>query len=359
MKTCGDVVNLQAYIQHACLNYEDKHHPCITLCQQFCAFHVFYQRDGIPIQKYLQIFWVVVENIERYGGEFGNHPAILKYILDRDGLIHGDDYNELEENQKTAYKKKARDQFLATSFLLGGNRSKYSQLVADLQNSYVPGVDQYSKDVEEAYDMMLSYSYVAGNSTQPGSKEVKDLYTTGIYFYQETSCNESTHEVMKTFPGVNGNIFKDILCYACNKTGHYANDRPDQVTQENKNNKNENRVGFSFTQYNLSLSQVKGQLKSTWVLLDTQSSCDIFSNQHLLHDITHVQGSSLKLHSNGNGFIETNMMGSIRGYSKVWYHPQSVANILSFSNIRKQFNVHINTGTNDQFPCITVIKRDE
>ena len=99
--------------------------------------------------------------------------------------------------------------------------------------------------------------------------------------------------------------------------GHYANNCHDQVTQENKINKNENRVGFSFTQYNLSLSQVKGQLKSTWVLLDTQSSCDIFSNQHLFHDITHVQGSSLKLHLNGNGFIETNMMGTIRGYGKV------------------------------------------
>ena len=210
----------------------------------------------------------------------------------------------MEENLKTLYKKKARDQFLATSFLLGGNRSKYSQLVADLQNSYVLGVDQYPKDVEEAYNMMLSYSYVAGHSTQPGSKEVKDLYTTGVCSYQETNSNEHVHEQKKTVPGVSGNVFKGILCYACNKMRHYANDCPDQVNQGNKNNKNEKTVGFSFTQYNLSLSQVKGQLKSTWVLLDTQSSCDIFSNQHLLHDITHVQESSLKLHSNGNGFIE-------------------------------------------------------
>ena len=196
-------------------------------------------------------------SIERYGSEFGNHPAILKYVLDRDGLIHGDDYNELEEIQNTLYKKKARDHFLATSFLLGGNRSKYSQLVADLENLYVLGVDQYPKDVEEAYNMMLSYSYVAGNSTQPGSKEVKDLYITGVCFYQEKNSNERTHEVKNNVPGVSGNIFKDILCYACNKTGHYANNCPDQVTQENKNNKNENRVGFSFTQYNLSLSRVK------------------------------------------------------------------------------------------------------
>ena len=151
LKTCGDVVSLLAYIQHACMNYKDKHHPCITLCQQFCAFHdVFYQCNVILIQKYLQIFQEVVENIERYGSKFGYHPAILIYVFDRDGLIYGDDYNDLEENQKTVYKKKAWDQFLATSFLLGGIWSEYSQLVADFQNSYVLGLDQYPKDVEEA-----------------------------------------------------------------------------------------------------------------------------------------------------------------------------------------------------------------
>ena len=149
------------------------------------------------------------------------------------------------------------------------------------------------------------------------------------------NSNERTYEEKETVPGVSGNVFNDFLCYACNRMGHYANDCLDQVTQENKNNENENRVRFSFTQYNLSLSQVKGQLKSTWVLLDTNSSCGIFSNQNLLHDITHVQGSSLKFHSNINGFIETNMMGTIRGYGKVWFHPESVTNILSFSNIRK------------------------
>ena len=47
-------------------------------------------------------------------------------------------------------------------------------------------------------------------------------------------------------------------------------------------------------------------------------------------------------------------MGTIHWYDKVWFH---AANILSFSNIRKQFDVHINTGHNDQFLCITVVKR--
>ena len=98
LKCHGDVVNLLIYMKHAYMNYKDKHHPCITLWHQFSAFHIFYQRDGMLIQKYLQIFQFIVENIERYGGEFGNHPATLKYVIEKEGLIHGDDFHNFDED---------------------------------------------------------------------------------------------------------------------------------------------------------------------------------------------------------------------------------------------------------------------
>ena len=75
---------------------------------------------------------------------------MLQYAIERDGLIQGSNFDELDKEHQRTYKKKARDQFLAISFLLGRNRSRYSQLVAELQNSYIMGVDQYPKDIEEA-----------------------------------------------------------------------------------------------------------------------------------------------------------------------------------------------------------------
>ena len=99
------------------------------------------------------------------------------------------------------YKKKAHDQFLAISFLLGSTRSKYSQLVADLQNLYIMGVDQYPKDLEEAYDMMLSNSSVVA-SVNPSNKEIKDLYTTGISLYQAPTNNHDTKPPNKIVPGI-------------------------------------------------------------------------------------------------------------------------------------------------------------
>ena len=92
-----------------------------------------------------------------------------------------------------------------------------------------------------------------------------------------------------------------------------------------------------------------------WVLLDTQSSCDIFNNSDMLKNIHQEPGPGLKLHSNGNGLIETNMMGVVKGYGKVWYHPDSLANIMSFANVRKKFKVNISTGPDDAEPMISVL----
>ena len=97
-------------------------------------------------------------------------------------------------------------------------------------------------------------------------------------------------------------------------------------------------------------------LNPAWVLLDTQSSCDIFNNSELLVDIKVEKGQGLQLHSNGTGLIETNQQGTVQGYGKVWYLPKSLANIMSFTNVRKKFKINISTGPGDKEPVITVTK---
>ena len=98
---------------------------------------------------------------------------------------------------KKNYLKKARDQYLAITFLLGGTRSKYSQLVADLQNSYILGQDHYPQDIEEAYNMILSYSPILGN-VNTSDKTTKDLYTIGISFYQQTKTKTTKQSMTKS-----------------------------------------------------------------------------------------------------------------------------------------------------------------
>ena len=95
-------------------------------------------------------------------------------------------------------------------------------------------------------------------------------------------------------------------------------------------------------------------IKPSWILLDTQSSCDIFKNREFLQNIHTKTDGGLILKSNGNDDIRTCEVGTIEGYGEVWYHEDSLANILSFANVRKRFKVTISTGPDDPCPTIFV-----
>ena len=56
LKKKADVVELLKFIQEACMNYEDKHHPCVTLCQQFSSFHLFYQKESYQYKNIYRFF---------------------------------------------------------------------------------------------------------------------------------------------------------------------------------------------------------------------------------------------------------------------------------------------------------------
>jgi hypothetical protein len=99
-----------------------------------------------------------------------------------------------------------------------------------------------------------------------------------------------------------------------------------------------------------------GRLPRTWILLDNQSTIDVFYNRDLLTDIRKGTGS-MDIHCNA-GVATTNLVGELAGYGTVWYHPSGIANILSLSRMKEhghrvtydshggnRFIVHKNDGT--------------
>ena len=105
-------------------------------------------------------------------------------------------------------------------------------------------------------------------------------------------------------------------------------------------------ISFSFT-HQTHGNKNQESILHTWVLLDNQSTVDVFWNKELLKDI-HEADTTLDIHCNA-GVSSTNKMGTLLGYGRVWYHPSSIANILSLSQVWEHYQVTFNSEVENRF----------
>jgi hypothetical protein len=86
----------------------------------------------------------------------------------------------------------------------------------------------------------------------------------------------------------------------------------------------------------------------SWILLDNQSTIDIFYNKSLLTNICE-NSTSMEVHFNA-GVTTRNMVGDLDGYGTLWYHPTGIANIISLANKKdKGYHVTFDNNNNNSF----------
>jgi hypothetical protein len=84
--------------------------------------------------------------------------------------------------------------------------------------------------------------------------------------------------------------------------------------------------------------QQHGKIPDSWILLDNQSTVNVFSNRSLLKNIR-TANRVMNILCNA-GVTRTSMVGDLPGYDgKVWYNPKGIADILSLSDLEKHHRV--------------------
>jgi len=95
---------------------------------------------------------------------------------------------------------------------------------------------------------------------------------------------------------------------------------------------------FAFLQENFMCSlQDKLGIPKSWILLDSQSTVDMFSNKKLLTNIWDVMRTQT-LYFNAGKSIFTKK-GDLRVIGTDWFYLDGIANILSLCNVQKKYKV--------------------
>jgi hypothetical protein len=179
----------------------------------------------------------------------------------------------------------------------------------------------------------------------------------------------------------------NVTCNKCQKKVHYSNkcneDKPPATSTPRAEPSIENQTattllmdGVSNGEFNSNLHfqffnqeietvndevimQISsdGQLPKSWILLDNQSTIDVFYNKELLVNIR-KHHTKLDIHSCNAGIATTTLIGDLPGYGTVWYNANGIANILSLARVKEHgyqviydssegnaFHVHKSDGT--------------
>ena len=110
----------------------------------------------------------------------------------------------------------------------------------------------------------------------------------------------------------------------------------------------DNDTSFVFAQ-DVRLVEIQhgGRLPPEWILLDNQSTVDVFTNRRLLKNLRR-SNKNMFIHCTA-GVAKTNLIGDLPGYGTVWYHPNGIANILSLSKVKEKYRVTFDSDINNKF----------
>ncbi len=339
-------IELLALIKELTYTFEERSKLSDALCDVKEYFYTFKQGKYMSLQRYYELFLSHVEVMEQVG-----------ITIEDESFVEAIAVSNLRQVPNEDDRRSAREQTLAIRFIRGTN-DRYKSYLTHLRNTFLDGSDMYPETLDQAYNIL--------QRREPDNMVIEQQGD-GMTFANVGEQNNSSG---------NGKNKDHVICYDCGDVGHYANKCPKMLpaqptgtaseTKDGKDDQNggnggRNQQGTNCCTVGIVGEEVTGENKqeysfyqsggkhipNTWILLDNQSTIDIFCNRSLLENIRTSSGS-MTVHYNA-GRRTTNLVGDLPGYGTVWYDPEAIANILSLKRVKEKYHVVYDSTVNGVF----------
>ena len=331
----SDGIALLKAVKNASYSYIDKTYKVESANVALIRLVTCRQSSYQTVQEYFNLFKTRRDVHEQVGGNTQPSPAALQILADDLGL----EVDDLTD----AHHKAARDRDLAQLFINNADRNRFGEYQASLRNDYLGGDDKYPTTLNDAYSML---AFRVQSPNRPVSTNSND----GVAFVTNTAEDTDNDGVTLANNGNQNNNTSNKGKHHRGKFHNTNTSRPenkDDDVEKGDNNKNSNANVNSYPAivpshtFNMSSTLIP----RSWILLDNQSTVDIFCEASLLDDI-HESSDTMTIQCNA-GTITTTTKAQFGTYGTVWYCKSGIANILSFANaLNNGCNIHYDADKN-------------
>ena len=173
-----DVCGLLDLIEEKVFSNSKARHPSVTLIETLKRSFAINQGSQETVGNYYKRFTSQVQVLEKHWGTL-KIPELKQQ------------YNNSDD--------KARDGMLATLFLFGADKARFSGLRDELNTSYLSKVDNYPTTCKDALNLLSQYQDSSRRAVAPGT----DSPVEGAAFWQKMHKK-----------------YKNYTCDKCGKKGH-------------------------------------------------------------------------------------------------------------------------------------------
>ena len=397
VSTSYDPLALCRLIEKTILAQTEDQYPFATVFDQELAFYTFRQ-ENLTNPQWYERFNTKVDVGEAIGVT-RQHKVLLEHVAQE---LHTQAFATLTDAEQEAVRTDAEERYISYVFLrLSG--AQHGTLKTDLQNDFTTGNNHYPKTRQQTLHLLDKYSKTVVTKPTPSEGSSFAQSGGGGRGGRGGGSGRGNGGGRGRGSGNTGKPFdkeywKEKECFKCGKKGHPASHCPEgddddksrsstsskasikklskdmtkgmksmtkaftqlQTTIEADSDLSDSATeeedshfqidGFQFTQMESVFepriaqifkqahgSRIKLDLKEV-ILLDSQSTMDLFCNRALVRKI-YKSKNKMELNSNGGTMLVTHKAEMAGYHTHVWYDRRAITNILSLSNVTKQYRV--------------------